>query len=149
MSVSVFMALSTVFHSIKILPTTLRFLTLFFQSYVCLIGPFKYIALHKSLPRPWYNPLTRLKAPTNSLTNVLCNLSTYIYWNRAPLIWKTAVTDCSSSVSVFFAVGTLSCDHVGVNVRVRKRILWVKGTEEWSVYSTKFLYHTKNGLNAP
>ena len=39
MSVSVFEALSAVFHSI-ILPTTLRFLTLFFHSYFCLIGPF-------------------------------------------------------------------------------------------------------------
>ena len=34
-SVSVFMALSTVFH-FQILPTTLRFLTRFFRSYLCL-----------------------------------------------------------------------------------------------------------------
>ena len=38
-SISAFMALSTVFHSI-ILPTTLCFLTLFFQSYLSLNGPF-------------------------------------------------------------------------------------------------------------
>ena len=42
-SVSVFMALSIVFHSINS-PTTLRFLTLFFRSYFCLIGPFSYIS---------------------------------------------------------------------------------------------------------
>ena len=47
-SISVFMALSTVFHSI-ILPTTLRFLTLFFRSHFCLLGPFNYISLYESL----------------------------------------------------------------------------------------------------
>ena len=48
------------------LPTTLCFLTLFFRSYFCLIGPFNYISLYESLPQPWYNPLwlTGLKAPT-------------------------------------------------------------------------------------
>ena len=37
-SIYVFLALSTVFHSINS-PSTLRFLTLFFWSYFCLIGP--------------------------------------------------------------------------------------------------------------
>ena len=36
----------------KILPTTLRFLTLFFRSYFCLIGPFNYICHHESLLQP-------------------------------------------------------------------------------------------------
>ena len=40
----------------KILPTTLRFLTLFFRSYLCLIGPFNYIYLFESLLQPRYNP---------------------------------------------------------------------------------------------
>ena len=40
-SVSVFMALST-----------LRFLTLFFRSFLCLIGPFSYISLYESLLQP-------------------------------------------------------------------------------------------------
>ena len=40
-SISVFMALSTVFYSI-IVPTTLRFCALFFQSWFCLICPFNY-----------------------------------------------------------------------------------------------------------
>ena len=42
--ISLLMALSTVFHSM-ILPATLRFLTLCFRSYPCLIGPFNYIYL--------------------------------------------------------------------------------------------------------
>ena len=52
-SVSVFMALSTVFHSKKKnIPTTLRFLTLFFRSYLCLIGPCNYMSLYESLLQP-------------------------------------------------------------------------------------------------
>ena len=52
----------------RILPTFLRFLTLFFwSSYFCLIDPFNYISLYEKLRQPWYNPLwlTGLKAPTN------------------------------------------------------------------------------------
>ena len=37
----------------SILPTILRFLTLFFRSYLCLIGPFNYIFLYESLLQPW------------------------------------------------------------------------------------------------
>ena len=50
-----------------ILPTTHRFLALFFRSYFCLVGPFSYISFYESLPQHWYNPfwLTGLKAPTN------------------------------------------------------------------------------------
>ena len=50
-SVSAVMAISTVFHS-KILQTILRFLILFFWSYLCLIGPFNYISLCESLRQP-------------------------------------------------------------------------------------------------
>ena len=63
-SLSVFMALSTVFHSINSPDNSLHshcvLLVLF-----CLIGPFNYIYLYESLPQPWYNPLclTGLKAP--------------------------------------------------------------------------------------
>ena len=35
-----------------ILPTSLRFLTLFFRSYVCLVGPFIYTSLYESLLQP-------------------------------------------------------------------------------------------------
>ena len=58
------------FILLKFLPTTLRFLTLFFRSYFCLTGPFNSIPLYESLPQPWYNPLwlTGIKAPTNQLT---------------------------------------------------------------------------------
>ena len=67
-SVSVFMALSTVLHFI-ILPETPGFLTLFLWSYFCPIGLFNYIYryLYESLPQHWYNPLwlTGLKAQTN------------------------------------------------------------------------------------
>ena len=45
-SISLFKALSTVFHSINS-PTTLPFLTLFLWSQLCLIGPFNYISFHK------------------------------------------------------------------------------------------------------
>ena len=34
------------------LPTTLRFLTLFFRSYFCFIGPFNYISLYEGLLQP-------------------------------------------------------------------------------------------------
>ena len=47
-SISVFKALSTVFHYINFLDT-LRFLTLFLRSYFCLIGLFRYISLYESL----------------------------------------------------------------------------------------------------
>ena len=50
-SVSVFMALSTVFHSINS-PGKSPLLILFFWSYFCLIGPFDYISLFESLPQP-------------------------------------------------------------------------------------------------
>ena len=65
-SVSVFMALSTVFHSINP-PDNLHFLTVFYWSYFCLISPFNDVSLYESLPQPWYNPLwlTGLKVPTN------------------------------------------------------------------------------------
>ena len=55
-SVSVFMALSTVFHSINSPDNKLRFLTLFFLSYLCLVGPFNYFSLYESLLQPRYNP---------------------------------------------------------------------------------------------
>ena len=66
-SVSVFMALSTVFHSIHSPNNSLLSHSVFFQSYLYLIGPFSYISLCESLPQPWYNPLwlTGLKAPNN------------------------------------------------------------------------------------
>ena len=52
-----------------ILPQTPCFFTLFFRSYICLIGPFNYISLYESLPQPWCNTvcLTGLKAPTNKI----------------------------------------------------------------------------------
>ena len=41
-----------------ILPTTLRFLALFFRSCLSLIGPFNHVglSLYESLLQPWYNP---------------------------------------------------------------------------------------------
>ena len=50
-SISVFTALSTVFHFIN-LPMTVRFLTLFLRSYICLIGPFNFISFYESLLQP-------------------------------------------------------------------------------------------------
>ena len=66
-SLSVFMALSTVLHSI-ILPTALRFLTLFFSSFFLPYWSFQlYILCSWKFIQPWYIPLwlTWLKAPTN------------------------------------------------------------------------------------
>ena len=54
-SVSVFMALSTVFHSINSpdnSPFFVCFFTLFFWFYLCLIGPFNCIFLYESLLEP-------------------------------------------------------------------------------------------------
>ena len=48
--VSVFMALSTVFHLINSPDSC--FLTVFFQSYLCLIGPFICVSLYESLLQP-------------------------------------------------------------------------------------------------
>ena len=47
-------SLPTPFYSVfsQIPPTTLRFLTLLFRSYFCLIGPFSYISLYESVPQP-------------------------------------------------------------------------------------------------
>ena len=66
-SISVFMALSTVFHSIKspnISPLSHCVLPVLF---FFLIGPVNYISLYESLLQHWYNLLwlTGLKAPTN------------------------------------------------------------------------------------
>ena len=50
-SISVFMTLSTVFHSVNSpnnSPLSHSVLSIFF----CLIGPFNYISLHESLPQP-------------------------------------------------------------------------------------------------
>ena len=55
-SVSVFLALSTVFHSINSpnnSPLSHSVLLVLF----CLIGPLNHISLYESLPQPWYNPL--------------------------------------------------------------------------------------------
>ena len=49
-SVSVFMAPSTVFHFINSPDNST--VSLFFQSYFCLIGPFNYISLYESLLQP-------------------------------------------------------------------------------------------------
>ena len=70
-SVSVFIALSTVSHSINSPDNSPLFFTLFFHSSFWLIGPFNYITVYESLLQPWYNPLwlTGLKAPTNKLAN--------------------------------------------------------------------------------
>ena len=67
-SVSVLMALSTVFHSIYILPTNFRFLILVLPVLFLPYWSFQlYISPYESLPQLWYNPLwlTGLKAPTN------------------------------------------------------------------------------------
>ena len=52
-----------------ILPTTLRFLTLFFRSYLCFVGPPNYTSLYEIPLQPWYNPLrlTGLKIAANWL----------------------------------------------------------------------------------
>ena len=51
-SISVFMALSTVFHFINS-PDNSAF-SLFFWSSFCLIGPFNYISVYESLLQPLY-----------------------------------------------------------------------------------------------
>ena len=51
-SVSVFMALSTVFYSINSPDNSPLSLSLLFRSYFCLIGPFNYMSLYESLFQP-------------------------------------------------------------------------------------------------
>ena len=60
------------------IPTTPRFLTLFFWSYFCLIGPFNCMSPYQSLSQPWCNPLwfTGLKEPTNQPSNQPTNQPT-------------------------------------------------------------------------
>ena len=62
-SVSICLALSTVFHSPDNSAPDYSVLLVLFL----LIGHFNDISLYESLPQPWYNPLwlTRLKGPTN------------------------------------------------------------------------------------
>ena len=50
-SISVFTPLSTVFHSINS-PDNLRFLSLFFRSYLCLIVPFNCMSFCESFLQP-------------------------------------------------------------------------------------------------
>ena len=49
-SISVFMAFSTVFHSTNSLDDC--FITLFFWYYLCLFGPFDYLSLYESVLQP-------------------------------------------------------------------------------------------------
>ena len=74
-SISVFMALSTVFHFVNCPYNSLCFLTLFYRSCLCLLRPFSYVSLNESLLQLWYNPkwLTGLKTPINQLTNQSLN----------------------------------------------------------------------------
>ena len=72
-SISVFMALSTVFHSINspdnapLSHSVLPVFSLPVLSLSALLGLSTMIPLNESLLQPWYNPLLlgRLKAPTN------------------------------------------------------------------------------------
>ena len=66
-SISVFMALSTVFHSITSPDNSPFSHSVLPVSSLCLIGPFNYISLYESLLYPWYYPLwlTGLKTPVN------------------------------------------------------------------------------------
>ena len=68
-SVYVFMALSTVFHSINS-PDNSAF-SLCSSGLISAVLVFSTMYLYESLLQPWCNPpwLTGLKAPTNSLTN--------------------------------------------------------------------------------
>ena len=65
-SIFVFTALSTVFHSASS-PDNSPFLTLLFRSHFWLTGPFNSISLYDSLPQPLYSLLwlTGFKALTN------------------------------------------------------------------------------------
>ena len=67
-SISVFMSLSTVFHSINS-PTNSLLSHSALPVFFCLSSPFNYISLYESLPQPLHNPLwlTGLKAPSNTL----------------------------------------------------------------------------------
>ena len=66
-SVSVFMALSTVFHSIHSPDNSPFSNSVLPVLSLCFTGPFNCISLYESLLQPWGNPfwLTGLKAPTN------------------------------------------------------------------------------------
>ena len=62
-------SLPTPFYSVlvSLSVTALRFLTQFFQRYLCLTGSFNCVSLYVTLPQPWYNLLwlTGLLALTN------------------------------------------------------------------------------------
>ena len=94
-SISVFMALPTVFHSINSPHYSVVVFSVL-QFYLCLISPFNYISLCESLPQPWYNPLwlTGLKASTNQLTLSLslfpCCISPSLSLSPSLFVdWKT------------------------------------------------------------
>ena len=68
-SVSVFLALSTVFHFMNSPESSPLSYSVLPVLSLCLVGPLNYIPLYESLPQPCYNPLwlTGLKAPTNQI----------------------------------------------------------------------------------
>ena len=88
MSISVFMAFSPVFHSKKVLPTTLCFPTLFFWSCFCLIGPFKYITPYWS-----FQPLYIFMKVSFSPNIILCDWLGLKYKLTSNLCMKLVNTD--------------------------------------------------------
>ena len=113
-SVSVFMALSTVFHSINS-PDSSSLSHSSPSLSFCLSGPFDYISLYETLLQPWYDPLwlTGLRAP-NYLTNC-----------TNPLFW---------AVSVIIATGSTKLAFVEIK---ESKVEWCE-TECWSLEAGEF-----------
>ena len=105
-SVSVFLALSTVFHSINSptnSPLSHSVLPVLFLPY----WSFQlYISLKKSIPEPWCNPLwlTGLKAPTNQPTNLGYTLSVFLSSKLSYLVKEHSPLQAQLSVIYCFIV---------------------------------------------
>ena len=91
-SISVFMALSTVFHSIHP-PYNYLLLTLFFPSHLCLIGPFNHISLYESLHSPDIIPSGRLGLQ-HQLANLLIPPHTHTHTNHRRVVCDGGQVPC-------------------------------------------------------
>ena len=92
----------------SILSTTPRFLTLFSQSYFCLIGPFNYIPLSKSLLNgtpQWGAADAEIKVPSGENTEKKRKRSPFKAWSRSEYS-HTCYAYCQGFLS-FLLISTL------------------------------------------
>ena len=97
-------------------PFRSRFLTLFFCSYFCLIGPFSYLSLTGSFPQPLlWSFVIGLKAPADSLT-LLAAGCLYNWVVFVPLHPRRLVVFTTEYVTFRYTPGSAKIDFITFNV---------------------------------